>query len=292
MLKECNRCKLMLSRDLFGVDNSRSDGLRLNCIECSKLRKCYDCKGYEEQEAFFREVRGGKKIISKICNKCAELKGCSQCSVEKPLTNKFFSKDAHTKTGFKPCCKMCANKNSKIYNMKKAAKKEEAPKKTGNPNPNLLINLCVEDLIKGIRGSLNVLEKCTDDTISLEDFTKMMTSSTQLTQKCSGVDACGKILPLTIEYFHRKGSKADGLRKKCIDCVSKYGKKYNAIKKLEKERLEIEEERLEQLKLALEKEKEEERLEQLELEKEKIQIVENVNVENTLAHWFTGFFKR
>ena len=53
-----------------------------------------------------------------------EMKICTECGTEKPMTEEFFHKNPDYACGFGNKCKVCVNKNGQMVNLKRLETKK------------------------------------------------------------------------------------------------------------------------------------------------------------------------
>jgi hypothetical protein len=109
----------------------------------SEVRKCTKCKlEFPADLKYFDRCKGGKYNLTSRCKTCLKkyresrnfepieegIRVCSTCSVEKPLTKKFFGIKRSNSSGLDARCKQCHrdyNNNRYKRNKKKIRKKQE-----------------------------------------------------------------------------------------------------------------------------------------------------------------------
>jgi hypothetical protein len=109
--KVCTKCQIDKVFDDFPNDRSRKDGKKSMCKVCTKTA-CVERR--QQNKQYIPDIDGKTKV-------------CTKCLVEKALTE--FYRENGTKNGFKPKCKICAEKIKTEYKKENKDKIRESAKR-------------------------------------------------------------------------------------------------------------------------------------------------------------------
>jgi len=119
--KRCPACSRELPRTSFYRKDSNTDGLRTNCIDCTK------------EEAANKQTRNSEKNKDIDPYQIEGVKVCTDCGLEKPRTE-FHIRRASI-DGLSVTCKKCNVQKSVAYQKKHPEKKKEHDRKYRQSHP-------------------------------------------------------------------------------------------------------------------------------------------------------------